>query len=122
MNIPITYEDKIQSGIERIEDSASELQADDIRTLDVSESCAFADYFIIMTANSPRHKRAISDGIESQMKQLGLPLHHREGDHNSGWSLLDYGDLVVHLFAGEYREYYSLEEAWPEAEVVNFIQ
>ena len=122
MDTQTTYENKVQSAIELALDSASELQAEDVILMDVSENCAFADYFIVMTANSPRHMRAISEDIESHLKKLSLTLHHREGDQNSGWYLLDYGDLVIHLFAREHREYYSLEDAWPEAKTARFIQ
>ena len=66
--------------------------------------------------------RAVVDEIESKLKILSLPLHHREGDNTSGWTLLDYGDLVVHVFGQEFREYYSLEDAWPDARTVRIIQ
>ncbi|MFL2784116.1 MAG: ribosome silencing factor, partial [Dehalococcoidia bacterium] len=102
MDTQTTYKNKVQTAIELALDSGSEFQAEDIIMMDVSESCAFADYFILMTANSPRHMRAISEDIESHLKNLGLTLHHREGDQNSGWYLLDYGDLVIHLFAREH--------------------
>ena len=122
MDTQTTYENKVQSAIELALDSASELQAEDVIMMDVSENCAFADYFIVMTANSPRHMRAISEDTESHLKKLSLTLHHREGDQNSGWYLLDYGDLVIHFVAREHREYYSLEDAWPEAKTTRFIQ
>lgn len=117
-----SYKQLINSGVDLVVDSASELQADDIRILDVSENCEFADFFILLTAQSPRHMRAVTEQIESGLKAINLELHHREGDQNSGWYLLDYGDLVVHLFAQEYRDYYQLEQAWPEAKVVRIIQ
>ena len=122
MDTQTTYENKVQAAIELALDSASEFQAEDVIMMDVSENCAFADYFIVMTANSPRHMRAISEDTESHLKKLSLTLHHREGDQNSGWYLLDYGDLVIHFFAREHREYYSLEDAWPEAKTTRFIQ
>ena len=122
MDTQTTYENKVQAAIELALDSASELQAEDVIMMDVSGNCAFADYFIVMTANSPRHMRAISEDTESHLKKLSLTLHHREGDQNSGWYLLDYGDLVIHFFAREHREYYSLEDAWPEAKTTRFIQ
>ena len=117
-----SYSELIENGVDRVLDSASELQAEDIRLLDVSGSCEFANFFILMTAQSPRHMRAVTEGIESELKKIRLTLHHAEGDQNSGWSLLDYGDLVVHLFAEEYREYYALEDAWPDAKTVRIIQ
>jgi len=117
-----SYSELIEYGVDRVLDSASELQARDIRLLDVSSSCEFANFFILMTAQSPRHMRAVTQEIESELKKIRLALHHSEGDQNSGWALLDYGDLVVHLFAEEYREYYALEDAWPDAKIIRIIQ
>ena len=117
-----TYQEKIEEGIEAALEASSDIQAESIRLLDVSEQCEFADYFVVLTVQSPRQMRAVVDEIESKLKILSLPLHHREGDNTSGWTLLDYGDLVVHVFGEEFREYYSLEDAWPDSRTVRIIQ
>ena len=117
-----TYHEKIDEGIEAALQASSDIQAENIRLTDVSGQCEFADYFIVLTVQSPRQMRAVVDEIESKLKILSLPLHHREGDNTSGWTLLDYGDLVVHVFGQEFREYYSLEDAWPDARTVRIIQ
>ncbi len=117
-----TYQEKIEEGIEAALEASSDIQAENIRLLDVSEQCEFADYFVVLTVQSPRQMRAVVDEIESKLKILSLPLHHREGDNTSGWTLLDYGDLVVHVFGEEFREYYSLEDAWPNSRTVRIIQ
>ena len=103
-------------------DVSSELQAEDIRLMDVRGISDFADYFVIMTTQSPRHMRAIRDAIELSLKNDGINLHHREGDHNSGWALLDYGDLVIHMFSRDFRDFYDLESAWTEARTLSIIQ
>ena len=117
-----TYQEKIEEGIEAALEASSDIQAENIRLLDVSEQCEFADYFVVLTVQSPRQMRAVVDEIESKLKILSLPLHHREGDNTRGWTLLDYGDLVVHVFGEEFREYYSLEDAWPDSRTVRIIQ
>ena len=117
-----TYHEKIDEGIEAALQASSDIQAENIRLIDVSGQCEFADYFVVLTVQSPRQMRAVVDEIESKLKILSLPLHHREGDNTSGWTLLDYGDLVVHVFGEEFREYYSLEDAWPDSRTVRIIQ
>jgi len=98
-----------------IVEAASEMQASDIVLLDVHDACDFADYFVIMTAESNRQMRALQDDIQQAMKLNGLPPHHVEGTRDSGWILLDFGDVIAHVFTPEKREFYLLEEAWSQA-------
>ena len=102
--------------------SAVELQAENIHLLDVRGISEFADYFVVLTAQSSRHLRAIASDMEFSLKSEGHNIHHKEGDPTSGWTLLDYGDLIIHLFAPEYREFYDLENAWAEAKTLSIIQ
>ena len=115
-------EDTIRQAADTAVDISSELQAEDIRLMDVRGISDFADYFVLMTTQSPRHMRAVRDEIEVSLKTDGVNLHHREGDHNSGWALLDYGDLVIHMFSQDFREFYDLESAWTEARTLSIIQ
>ena len=103
-------------------ESAANLQAENIHLLDVRGLSDFTDYFVILTATSSRHLRAVASDIEFSLKSEGHVIHHKEGDHTSGWTLLDYGNLVVHLFAPDYREFYNLESAWSEAKTLRIIQ
>lgn len=84
--------------------------------------CNFADYFVICTAETERQIRAIYEEIEHTLKKSGIPLHHHEGTIDSGWLVLDYGDVIVHIFATPEREYYRLDELWHEANLVLRIQ
>jgi ribosome-associated protein len=90
--------------------------------LDVSEVCNFADYFVLSTAESERQINAVSDEIEKALKTEGERVIHREGSADSGWVLLDYGDVIVHTFAPFEREFYDLEEMWSGARTVVRIQ
>jgi len=84
--------------------------------------CSFADYFVICAGESARQIRTVSDEIEKALKQEGVRPHHREGGTDSGWLLLDYSDVIVHIFSAAEREYYTLDELWQEAKTVLRIQ
>ena len=103
-------------------DVASEKQASNIVLLDVRDICSFADYFIICAGDSERQIRTIHDEIEYSLKKEGIIPHHQEGTVDSGWLLLDYGDVIVHIFGSLEREYYQLDELWSEAKSVLRIQ
>ena len=77
---------------------------------------------MVCSGESERQIRAIYDEIETSLKRDGLLPHHREGEIDSGWLLLDYGDVIVHVFAPEERAFYRLEELWSEATPVVRIQ
>jgi len=93
-------------------DVASDKQATDILLLDIRKVSSFADFFVIMTAENRRQMEALSEDVEVALKRAGASFHHREGSVTSGWILLDFGDVIVHLFAPEEREFYQLEQLW----------
>lgn len=93
-------------------DILSDRQAQDIALLDISRTSTFTDYFVIATADSPLQFSALAEHLEKAMHEMGSNLRHREGSPQSGWVLLDFGDIIVHLFGREQRNYYSLEELW----------
>jgi ribosome-associated protein len=90
--------------------------------LDVHGLCGFADYFVICAGESQRQLRSIFDEIEKSLKEEDVLPLHREGGFASGWLLLDYGDVIVHIFGAEEREFYQLDEFWNEAATVLRIQ
>lgn len=103
-------------------EAAGEKQAGNIALLDVREVCNFADYFVICNGDSGRQVQAIYEEIEQVLKKAKeLPIY-REGTSDSGWMLLDYGDVVVHIFAPFERELYQLDELWKAAKPVLRIQ
>ena len=95
-------------------DVASENQASDIAMLDIRAVSDFADYFVIMTADSGRQIDALVRDIEEALEAEGRRLHHREGSADSGWVLLDFSDVIVHLFQPDAREFYQIEGAWSQ--------
>ena len=70
------------------------------------------DYFVIATGTSTTHVRALSDSIIAKLKERGQPLRHVEGEREASWVLLDFGDVVCHLFLEETRARYALEKLW----------
>jgi ribosome-associated protein len=95
---------------------ASDVKALDLVTLDLREYISYTDYFLICTGRSDRQVKAIHDRIAEGLKhehQL-LPVHV-DGAPSSQWILMDYGDVVIHIFTQEMREYYQLERLWGEA-------
>ncbi|UCC18119.1 MAG: ribosome silencing factor [Dehalococcoidales bacterium] len=101
---------------------ASDKQASNIVLLDTSKVCSFADYFVICSGESSRQLKTIYEEIEHVLKKEGVLPHHREGETDSGWMLLDFGDVIVHIFAMYERELYQLEELWSEANTLLRIQ
>jgi len=90
-------------------------KASDITVLDISEIASFANYFLICTGDSSRQIQAIADEIVAKLKESGYRPNHIEGYRNAEWVLLDYLDLVVHIFSKGARAFYDLERLWRDA-------
>jgi len=91
----------------------------DVRILDLREIVSFADYFVICSADSDTQVKAISDEIDKSLKDQGVKCWHKEGYRALNWVLLDYVDVVVHIFKKEMREYYNIEKLWGDAPAVD---
>ena len=83
--------------------------------LDISNVASFADYFVIASAQTSRQMDAILDAVEETLSGEHVKPMGREGEPASGWVLLDYGDVILHLFAPQERAYYDLEGLWHTA-------
>lgn len=83
--------------------------------LDIRQISSFADYFVICSADSERQINAICDGIDEVLSKNDIRLYRREGDAESGWVILDFSRVIVHVFAQPQREYYDLEHLWSTA-------
>jgi ribosome-associated protein len=87
----------------------------DILLLDLRQITPLVDYFVIITAGSRRQSHAIASEVDQEMKKLGEAKLGIEGSEEGRWTLIDYGDFVVHIFSPEDRAYYALEEIWGDA-------
>ena len=94
----------------------------DIRLLGITDISTLADYFLICTATSNTHVRALCDAIEEAMDAAGEELHSREGHRSGTWVLLDYGCVVVHVFTEETRQFYDLERLWQDAVQIDLAE
>jgi ribosome-associated protein len=100
--------------------AAQEKQAADVVLLDLEGLGAFTDYFLVCTGFSSPQLEAICDEIEEQLDRMGTRRMHREGKAGSDWMLLDFGELIVHVFTERARHFYDLERLWRAARRVEF--
>lgn len=105
-----------------IVDAISERLGSNIVVLDMEDVSLLADYFVLCDAESMPQFRAIVDEIEERTRAAGARRLHVEGEAGSGWVLIDFGSVVVHIFDPELRAYYDLEELWKQARLVVRIQ
>ncbi len=94
-------------------------KAKDIDLLKVGELTILTDYFVICTADSSTQVKALADALEDEFEKLDIKPFSREGKDGMNWLLLDYGDVIVHIFYREMREFYSLEKLWDDAEKID---
>ena len=103
-------------------DIASDKLAENIVMLDLRRVASFADYFVIMNADSSRQIEALEEDISQALKDVQVRPFHREGAAASGWVLLDFSDVIIHIMGSEQREFYQLERLWSRAsEVVRVL-
>jgi ribosome-associated protein len=99
--------------------AADSKKAHDIVALDISEIASFASYFLLCTGDSSRQIQAIADEVEQRLKAFGMRPSHVEGYRNAEWILMDYIDLVVHIFSKNARTYYDLERLWRDGKTLD---
>lgn len=90
--------------------------------LDARGVCSFSDYFVICSGETARQIKTIYEEVEQTLKKEDILPHHREGTPDSGWMLLDFGDIIVHIFTLTEREYYQLDKLWSQAIPIVRIQ
>jgi ribosome-associated protein len=90
-------------------------KGEDIILLDVREMSPISDYILIATGTSGPHVKALFAAVERELKNSKLHCHRKAGAATGGWVVLDYFDIIIHIFSAESRAYYSIEEIWPEA-------
>ncbi|MBV9581025.1 MAG: ribosome silencing factor [Chloroflexi bacterium] len=107
----------------RVVDLASDKQASDIVLLDIRGVSLIADYFVICTAGSERQASAILKDLgDKLLEEFGRKPRHTEGKPDSGWVLLDYGDVIIHVFSVDQRAFYDLEQLWAAATPIVRLQ
>lgn len=94
-------------------------KAIDIKVLDISEVTVISDYFVIASGNNPSQLNAMADEVEEKLYKAGYKLSHAEGFNTKTWILLDFGDIIVHLFNKEDRDFYNIERIWADAKFIS---
>ena len=87
-------------------------KAENITTLELTDLCSFADYMIVASGRAPRHVTALADYVSELLKKNGTPPLSVEGKDTGDWVLIDAGDIVVHIFRPEVRQFYNIEKMW----------
>jgi len=99
--------------------AAKDKKASNITVLDIREVTVIADYFIICSGFSSTQVRAIAENVQDELEEAGMLALRREGFREANWVLLDYGDVIVHVFQDAERQFYNLERLWGDAPVVD---
>ena len=90
----------------------------DVVVIDIQGKAAFADYFVICSGTSERQINSLTDDIENAFAKEGLLVKSIEGKQNSGWILMDFGDIIINLFTKEMRDKYSIEKVWGDCDFI----
>ena len=96
----------------------NEKKAKELSAVKVADLTVLTEYFLMATATSSTHVRALADEVEDKLEESGIKPHHIEG-RATGWLILDYGSVIVHIFSREQREFYGLDKMWSDGEAVN---
>ena len=111
----MTVEQMTKIAYDAIEDKLGQ----DTVIINIGKVSSLCDYFIITTASSQRQVKAIADNVEDELSKLGLEPRGKEGQGTQTWVLLDYGDIMVHVFNDENRGFYNLEKLWKDAPYID---
>lgn len=108
-----------QEKLEKIIRTLDAKRGEDIQAIKISDLTIIADYFVIVNGNSSTHTRTLADEVEFQLSQEGIEPQRREADTGNTWIILDYADIIVHVFYKEARSFYQLERLWADGENVD---
>ena len=106
----------LEEQVKIVKDALADKKAVDVKAYDVRGISGFADAFVVATGTAPPHLKALVAGTQAAMKERGVNSYRTSGDPQSGWIVVDYVDVVVHVFSPEARAYYALEKLWETAQ------
>lgn len=111
-----TVKEMVQICCQALEDK----KAIDLKVIDISSVTAIADYFVIASGANTNQVQAMADNVDECMTKAGCQVKQMEGYHGASWILMDYSDIVVHVFDDENRKFYDLERIWRDGKVVDY--
>lgn len=106
----------IENKLDIIKKACEDKKAFDIEVINIGEMSSIAEYFVIVSGNSSTQVSAIADEVEDKMAEAGFDVINKEGKNSMRWILLDYYDIIVHVFHKDEREYYNIERLWSNKE------
>ncbi len=109
----------IQEKLEKVIRTLDSKRGEDIQAIKVTDLTILADYFVIVNGNSNTHTRTLADEVEFQLSQCGIEPERREADTGNTWIILDYADIIVHVFYKEARNFYQLEKLWADGDQID---
>ena len=112
-------ENKVKDMAALATEALEDKKAEDIRVIDISQVSVIADYFIIANGTNKSQIQTLSDTVEEKLGKAGYFMKQKEGFRNANWVLLDFGDIIVHIFDKENRLFYDLERIWRDGKVVD---
>ncbi len=110
---------ELNEKLKLVVNALSEKLANDIRVIEIGKISTIADYFVIADGKNKNQLDAMCDGVEEQMAKAKLSMKNREGNSNTGWILLDYYDIIIHIFSEEARSFYDLEHIWRDGNLID---
>lgn len=99
-------------------EALADKKAADIKIIDIHEVSVLADYFIIASGTNRNQVQAMADNVEEELHKAGYPVKQTEGYNTANWILMDFGDLIVHMFDSENRLFYDLERIWRDGKTI----
>ncbi len=114
--------DKIKEIVKVAYDALDDKLAEDVKVLDISGVSVMADYFLIATGKNPNHVKTLVDFVEEKVNKAGFDTKNIEGTHSGSWVLLDFSDIIVHIFDKENRSFYDLERIWADGKVIEDVK
>ena len=105
--------------VKKVVEALEDKKAEDISVIDIKEISTIADYFIIANGSNTNQLTAMQDAVDEAMYKNGVHQKQVEGNNNSTWILMDYHDIIVHLFSSEDRLFYDLERIWRDGKVID---
>ena len=99
-------------------EALADKKAADIKIIDIHEVSVLADYFIIASGTNRNQVQAMADNVEEELHKAGYPVRQTEGYNTANWILMDFGDLIVHMFDSENRLFYDLERIWRDGKII----
>ena len=113
---------EIQEKLKKIVEVLDAKKAENIEVLGIRDLTVLTDYFVIANGTSTTHTKTLADEVEFQLSQAGVKPARTEGHNGSNWIIIDYSDIIVHIFYKETREFYQLERLWADGEHVDISE